>query len=98
MGRHILTFDSVGAAHQPTRRARQREKSSIRRHFVHHHAAVSSVVGVHFATWLGYAMGGAMVRVGGLLFLLAWLFSPSQGLVRPWLRGNEQARLAGNRA
>jgi ABC-type Mn2+/Zn2+ transport system permease subunit len=45
------------------------------------HAAISSVLGVHLAIWLNCSTAGAMVVVGVLLFNLAWIFSPSQGLL-----------------
>jgi manganese/zinc/iron transport system permease protein len=50
------------------------------------HAALSSVLGVHLALALQCSSAGAMVVMGTVLFGLAWLFSPSQGLVAGWLR------------
>lgn len=50
------------------------------------HAAVSSVLGVHLALALGCQIGPAMVVAGAGLFGLAWLFSPTQGLLRRWRR------------
>lgn len=50
------------------------------------HAALSSVLGVHLALWLECSIAGAMVVMGGALFGLAWIFSPSHGLLRRWLR------------
>lgn len=55
------------------------------------HAAVSSVGGVHLGTWLDCTMGGAMVMAATLLFVLAWIFSPSQGLVRRFLARRQVA-------
>ena len=50
------------------------------------HAAFSSVLGVHFALWLECSIAGAMVVMGAFLFVLAWIFSPTEGLLRRWLR------------
>jgi len=50
------------------------------------HAALSSVLGVMLALWLECSIAGAMVVMGGVLFVLAWVFSPSQGLLQRWLR------------
>jgi manganese/zinc/iron transport system permease protein len=44
------------------------------------HAAVSSVLGLHLATWLKCSIAAAMVVMGTVLFTMAWLFSPSQGM------------------
>lgn len=49
------------------------------------HAALSSLLGMHLATWLDCSHAGAMVVAGAGLFVLAWVFSPSQGLLRRWL-------------
>lgn len=48
------------------------------------HAALSSVLGVHLALWLDCSIAGAMVVMGTALFVLAWIFSPTQGLLRRW--------------
>jgi manganese/zinc/iron transport system permease protein len=48
------------------------------------HAALSSVLGVHLAFALGSQIGPAMVMAGAGLFGLAWIFSPTQGLLRRW--------------
>lgn len=45
------------------------------------HAALSSALGIHLGTWLNCSLAGAMVVMGGFLFLLAWLFGPREGLV-----------------
>ncbi len=58
------------------------------------HAAVSSVGGVHLATWLDCTMGGAMVMAAALLFVMAWIFSPSQGLLRRFLARRQVAEPA----
>ena len=49
------------------------------------HAALSAVGGIHLVTWLNCSPAGAMVVAGSVLFGLAWVFSPSQGLLRRWL-------------
>jgi manganese/zinc/iron transport system permease protein len=51
------------------------------------HAALSSVLGVHLALGLECSIAGAMVVMGTAFFVLAWIFSPTQGLLRRWLRG-----------
>jgi manganese/zinc/iron transport system permease protein len=49
------------------------------------HAALSAVGGIHLALWLECSVAGAMVVVGTVLFALAWLLSPTQGLLgRRW--------------
>ena len=50
------------------------------------HAAFSAVLGMHLAIWLNSSTAGCMVVAGSGLFGLAWVFSPSQGLLRQWLR------------
>jgi len=50
------------------------------------HAALSSVLGFHLATWLDCSIAAAMVVMGAFLFTCAWVFSPTQGLLRRWLR------------
>ncbi|MCI0743883.1 MAG: metal ABC transporter permease [Verrucomicrobia subdivision 3 bacterium] len=49
------------------------------------HAAVSAVLGTHLALWLNCSIAAAMVVMGAILFTLAWVFSPSQGLLRRWI-------------
>ena len=49
------------------------------------HAAISSVLGMHLGVWLDCSLAGAMVVMAAALFLLAWLFSPSYGLVSRFL-------------
>jgi manganese/zinc/iron transport system permease protein len=46
------------------------------------HCAISSVLGVMLGYWLNCSMAAAMVVTGTALFVLAWIFSPSQGLLR----------------
>lgn len=50
------------------------------------HAALSSVLGLHLAMWLNCSIAGAMVVMGAVLFGAAWLFSPSQGIIRKLIR------------
>jgi manganese/zinc/iron transport system permease protein len=50
------------------------------------HAALSSVLGIHLAVWLDCSIAGAMVVMGAVLFGLAWIFSPQQGLLWRALR------------
>jgi manganese/zinc/iron transport system permease protein len=58
------------------------------------HALLSAVGGIHLATWLNCSPAGAMVVAGSVLFALAWMFSPSQGLLQRWL-GRELDELDG---
>ncbi|RYD80692.1 MAG: metal ABC transporter permease [Verrucomicrobiaceae bacterium] len=46
------------------------------------HSAISAVIGMHLGIWLNCSIAAAMVVTGGFLFVLAWIFSPSQGLLR----------------
>lgn len=43
--------------------------------------ALSSAGGYYFAKWLDASIAGSMITAAGLLFLLAFLFSPLHGLV-----------------
>ena len=54
------------------------------------HAAVSSILGIHLALWLECSIAAAMVVMGAVLFVLAWVFSPSHGLLRQWIRSRSQ--------
>ncbi len=49
-------------------------------------AALSSLLGVHLATWLNCSMAGAMVVMASVLFTLAWVFSPLDGLLVRFIR------------
>lgn len=49
-------------------------------------AALSSILGIHLATWLDCSTAGAMVVMATALFCLAWIFGPVDGLIRRWLR------------
>jgi manganese/zinc/iron transport system permease protein len=44
------------------------------------------VLGLHLAVWLDCPAAGAMVVTAGGLFVFAWVFSPSEGLLRRWRR------------
>ena len=46
------------------------------------HSALSAILGMHLGIWLDCSMAAAMVVAGAGLFALAWLVSPTQGLVR----------------
>ncbi len=45
------------------------------------HAVLSSLVGYHLAMWLNCNASAAIVVTGMGFFCLAWMFSPSQGIV-----------------
>jgi len=45
------------------------------------HAALSSILGIHLALWLECSVAAAMVVMGALLFVAAWIFSPRTGLI-----------------
>ena len=46
------------------------------------HCAISSLVGVHLAYWLNCSMAAAIVVIATALFVVAWVCSPTQGLLR----------------
>ena len=48
------------------------------------HAVLSSIGGIHLATWLNCSPAGAMVVAGSALFFASWVCSPSQGLISRW--------------
>jgi manganese/zinc/iron transport system permease protein len=50
------------------------------------HSALSAITGLHLGYWLNVPIAGAMVVMGVFFFTLAWMFSPSQGLLTRWLR------------
>jgi manganese/zinc/iron transport system permease protein len=50
------------------------------------HGALSSVLGLHLSLLLNCSPAGAMVVMGGVLFGLAWVFSPTHGLLQRWRR------------
>lgn len=50
------------------------------------HAALSAVLGVHLGVWWDSAISPAIVVAGALLFLLAWVVAPREGLLSQWLR------------
>jgi ABC-type Mn2+/Zn2+ transport system permease subunit len=50
------------------------------------HAALSAFFGVSLGVWLECSIAAAMVVVGSVLFGLAWVFAPREGLLARWLR------------
>lgn len=50
------------------------------------HAALSAILGMHLGVWLDCSLAGAMVVMGAVLFTLAWVFNPSNGLIVTWRR------------
>ena len=60
------------------------------------HAALSAVLGIHLALWLDCSPAGAMVVAGTLIFVAAWIFSPSEGLLRRWFRARLEAPAVGS--
>lgn len=50
------------------------------------HAALSSVLGIHLGFWLNCSLAAAMVVMGTVLFVIAWVFSPYQGIIFKVLR------------
>jgi manganese/zinc/iron transport system permease protein len=42
---------------------------------------LSAIIGYFFASWLDSSIAGAMTAVAGLLFFLAFLFSPRHGMI-----------------
>jgi manganese/zinc/iron transport system permease protein len=58
------------------------------------HSALSAVLGLHLATWLNCSNAAAMVVAAAGLFAMAWVFSPTQGLLqrlRPRATGESAA-------
>jgi ABC-type Mn2+/Zn2+ transport system permease subunit len=45
------------------------------------HAALSALLGIHLAVWLDCSVAAAMVVMGSVLFGLAWIFAPGDGLL-----------------
>lgn len=54
------------------------------------HAALSAWLGVSLGVWLDCSIGAAMVVAGAGLFGLAWVASPTEGLVARWWRGRSR--------
>ncbi len=50
------------------------------------HSFMSSISGVHLAVALKIPTAPATVVCGMIFFLMAWIFSPTHGLIRIWLR------------
>lgn len=53
---------------------------------------LSAVLGYCFASWLNVSISGAMAVMTGIFFLLAFLFSPSQGLISKMLAARKLKR------
>ena len=45
------------------------------------HAAASAILGTHLGVWLDCSIAAAMVVAATGLFVLAWIFSPGEGLI-----------------
>jgi manganese/zinc/iron transport system permease protein len=58
------------------------------------HAALSTLLGIHLSVWLSCSVAAAMVVMGSVLFVLAWIFAPESGLVARAMH----ARSGGRRA
>ena len=89
----VSAFEAVGAVMVvamliiPGMTAAQLSSCLPTRHWlVAGHSALSGLLGLHPSVWLNCSMARAMVVAGAGLFVLAWLFSPNQGLIRRWLR------------
>jgi len=54
------------------------------------HAALSSVLGLHLGVWLDCSLAAAMVVAATGLFVLAWVFSPEQGLLSRCFKGRSE--------
>ena len=50
------------------------------------HALIASLLGYHLAVWWQTSVAGSLVMASTMLFTLAWLFSPHDGLLGKWLR------------
>jgi len=55
-------------------------------------AAISAAGGVMLGVWLDCSIAAAMVMAGTVLFVSAWIFSPTQGLLNRWLRRGSKSR------
>lgn len=56
------------------------------------HAALSAVLGLHLGMWLECSLAPAMVVAGAGVFLVAWVFSPEEGLIARWRQRSEPLR------
>jgi manganese/zinc/iron transport system permease protein len=45
-----------------------------------------TIVGYYFAKWADVSISGSMATAAGVIFLLAWIFSPHYGLVSKWFK------------
>ncbi|HEY0944400.1 MAG TPA: metal ABC transporter permease [Opitutaceae bacterium] len=57
------------------------------------HAALSAWLGVTLGVWLDTSIAPAMVVAGTGLFALAWVFSPTEGLIARWRRSGRTGGL-----
>ena len=57
------------------------------------HGLLSSIGGIHLAFVLGCPAAAAMVVLGGLIFVLVWVFSPGQGLLSRWLHRSREIEI-----
>jgi manganese/zinc/iron transport system permease protein len=58
------------------------------------HAVICAVGGVHLALTLNCQIGPAMVVTGAACFGLAWVFSPTQGLIARWRQQKKSSLVA----
>ncbi len=89
----VSAFEAVGAIMVvamliiPGMTAAQLSDHLATRHWlVGVHSILSGLLGLHLSVWLNCSMAGAMVLTGAGFFVLAWLFSPSQGMIHRWRR------------
>ena len=55
------------------------------------HALLSAVGGLYLHVWFNSNMAASVVVSGGVLFLLAWLLGPVDGVVWKWLKAEHSA-------
>ena len=48
------------------------------------HGIISTLLGIHLAIWLNASTAAAMIVAGSIIFVLAWVLSPGQGLLSRW--------------
>lgn len=54
------------------------------------HAVISTVVGMYVSVWLNCSSAGAIVVVGGVLYLVAFLFGRRHGVWSRWMRQHRE--------
>ena len=54
---------------------------------------VTSVFGYYLAAYIDGSIAGAMSTVSGIIFLICFFFSPTEGLLVKKIRANKQATL-----